>query len=130
MNRLLINLFAIVLLILGLFYAMNHYSDGGCEGGLCGLYFIFHGIPYLLTSVFFLIAMNLCFARKKSFIILMVISVLINLFILFSDYGNDTKPQIPSFFILAGQVILTIVYYSQKGSVIYKDNDGADNQDK
>ncbi len=42
----------LILFILGIFltrYANQQYNSGGCDGGLCGIYLIIHGIPFFLS---------------------------------------------------------------------------------
>jgi hypothetical protein len=116
LNKTLLNLFTLALLTWGLFFAMNHYSDGGCDGGLCGLLIFFHGIPYLFASLFFLLALNMCLRKKKGFLVVLVISFLIKLIVLLSDYGYQSRPKVPSFFMFVGQVILVAIYLAQKKS--------------
>lgn len=73
------------------FQSAGHYSDGGCDGGLCGLYFFMHGLPLLVAWAFTIIAVNKALGHKGSYFVFLIIAFLVNLTIILPDYGYGMK---------------------------------------
>jgi uncharacterized membrane protein len=70
----------------------SHYSDGGCDGGTCGMYLILHTIPLLIGWLPAIGATFLILRNSFSAIIWGIVVGFISLIIctLFAGlYGND-----------------------------------------
>jgi hypothetical protein len=97
----LINIALGIVAFLTINYSANHYEDGGCDGGLCGLTAIFHGLPLILVWILEIIAFNLSLKRKWETFIFLAISLVINTIVYNKHHGSEKlslEPEILYFF--------------------------------
>ena len=113
--RIYVNLILLLLCILSLLYSANHYADGGCDGGLCGIAVLIHGLPLLISWIFLIVSANFCISMKKIFFVLLILSSIPNFWILSLlnvDYGYSEKALYnPSYLILTIQGILIVFFF-------------------
>ena len=115
--RILFYVFLILLCFLSLWYSSSHYADGGCDGGVCALAFIFHGLPLLISWVFLISSANFCLSIKKIFFVLIVLSSVPNFWILWilneTEYRENALYN-PSYVILIVQFTLVAYFFYLK----------------
>lgn len=81
------NLVLIILTFLTTRYSTSHYSDGGCDGGLCAFLVFGHALPLMTAWVLGIIAFNLSVKRKWSAFIFITIAFTINTAVFIRDPG-------------------------------------------
>lgn len=101
----LINIILVAAAILTSLYSMDHYADGGCDGGLCGLGLLFHALPLALVWLLLIIAFNLSLRKKGAALVLIALALVINTLVYSQNHGYalqelDLEPQV-LFFIAA-----------------------------
>ena len=113
--RIYVNLILLLLCILSLLYSANHYADGGCDGGLCGIAVLIHGLPLLISWIFLIVSANFCISMKKIFFILLILSSIPNFWLLNEDYGYRLKElNNPSYVIMTIQFLLIVFFFYLK----------------
>jgi hypothetical protein len=95
----LLNLILVAAAILTSLYSMDHYADGGCDGGLCGLGLLFHALPLALVWVLEIIAFNLSLRKKSATFVLLALALVINTLVYSQNNGYalqelDLEPEI------------------------------------
>ena len=109
----LIALIMIVAAIVSLYFSMNHYSDGGCDGGLCGLLLLVHAAPLLVAWIFTLLSFATLKIARIASMGLLVIGGLINAVLLFMDYGNHLEElKVPVFILFVAQAYVFFQWQS------------------
>ncbi len=92
-------------------YSVNHYGDGGCDGGLCAFYLFSNGIPLLLAWLFFLLAGNAGLKLSSRYFIYLTVSFFLNLIIVMADYSYyHEELKYPGYFLLFLQTGSLILY--------------------
>lgn len=94
-----INLILIAAAILTSLYSMDHYADGGCDGGLCGLGLLFHALPLAIVWILEIIAFNLSLRKKSATFVLLALALAINTLVYSQNTGYalqelDLEPEI------------------------------------
>jgi hypothetical protein len=95
----LFNLILIAAAVLTSLYSMDHYADGGCDGGLCGLGLLFHALPLALVWILEIIAFNLSLMKKRAAFVLLALALAINSLVYSQNNGYalqelDLEPEI------------------------------------
>lgn len=115
-NRLLLNILAVAIAVITMGYSISHYADGGCDGGLCGLAILFHGVPMLIAWLFLIAGMNLVMKQKALGVLCIGISFLFNL-IVFYFFGNARSASAivtPSAFMIVIQATLVFYFFTKQ----------------
>lgn len=111
LNKQTLNTVLVPLSLILTFQSMGHYSDGGCDGGLCGLYFIMHAIPLLITCLLTIIAVNKALGRKDSYFVFLILAIFANTIIILPDYGYQLRElKYPGYAVL-GILIFSFALY-------------------
>lgn len=118
----------IIAAVLSLYYSMQHYSDGGCDGGLCGLLLIFHAAPVLAAWIFTLLSFATLKTARIASMGLLAIAAIINAVVLFMDYGRHLEElKVPVFILFVSQAYIFFQWLTvapkQAESVSEKDAD-------
>lgn len=117
-----IALIMIIAATVSLYYSMDHYSDGGCDGGLCGLLLIVHAAPLLAAWIFTLLSFAIVTIARIASIGLLVIGALINAALLFMDYGYHLEElKVPVFVLFVAQAY--VFFQWQVGSAKRSESD-------
>jgi len=108
----LINLVILATAALTTLYSINHFSDGGCDGGLCGLAIIFHTLPLLFAWLLQMAAFNQSFHKNRSALIYQVLALVIttivyNLNKSYTMSALDLEPEV--LYLMAG--ISVAIYF-------------------
>ena len=107
--------------LLSLFISINHYADGGCDGGLCALAFVYHALPLLIAWVVLIIAYLLSTRYSIVAFILVLISFYITLQVANLDYGvQQTEMLLPIVVLFLVQAGLAFVNISNTTKKIKK----------
>lgn len=102
--------------VLSLGYSMNHYSDGGCDGGLCGLLLLFHAAPLALAWIFSLLAFALVKVSRMVSMALLALGGIVNAGLLVMDYGRHLEElDVPVVILFAAQVYIFFQWQSSSG---------------
>lgn len=78
----------ILLAIITLVYSLNHYADGGCDGGLCALLIFVQGVPLLISWLFTIVAYLLYYKNKLIYILFLILAIVPVAVMLTMDYGS------------------------------------------
>ena len=105
------NLLLILICLALNFYSMGHFSDGGCDGGLCALALIMYTLPMLGIWFLLLIAINLTISGKLAGLIVLIIPIIANTFFLFMDFGRGLDELYLQVYIIYAVGIMATVHY-------------------
>lgn len=80
----------IVLVVLAFWtnsYGIDHFADGGCDGGTCSLLLFFYSVPLMLGWLFHIIAFNVSIAKKWGTFIFLILGLVLTTFLFTEGYG-------------------------------------------
>lgn len=124
LNKKTLNAFLIPLALILTLLSTRHYSDRGCDGGLCGLYLITHALPLLVAWLFTVIAVNKALGRKVTYFVFFGLAFFANLIILLPDYGYGMEElKYPGYAVLVVLMFSLALYF-------YTDNMAGTSEDE
>ena len=99
-----ITIIYVILFVLSFFYSMNHFTNGGCDGGTCGILLFFYSIPLIFAWLFSIISLNLGFHGKWTSVIFLILSIGITSWLVFMDF-DISELKIPGYILYASQLL-------------------------
>lgn len=119
-----VNIVLIFLCLLTAKYSSDHYADGGCDGGLCGLAYLSHGLPLLTVWIIQIIAFNQSFQRRIIALVLTGIALVLNSLVYFQDYGyRHTELYLEPEIIYGLSAITLLIYFFGASLGITRESD-------
>ncbi|MBX3162890.1 MAG: hypothetical protein KF900_00260 [Bacteroidetes bacterium] len=106
----------VAIMAASLYYSLIHYSDGGCDGGLCALGIIFHGVPLFFSWIFTFLAFGFYAKKRLLPVVFLIISIFIAAYLLTLEYGyRGGKLKNPVYIIFVVQGILLLLLRQKYG---------------
>lgn len=106
-----INITLAALLVISNFYGMSHFSDGGCDGGTCGVLLFFYSIPLVISWLFTIVAVNKSINKKGIFVLFLLLAIGFNLIILLVDYDLPELKN-PGYLLVIIHILTLVVYFT------------------
>jgi hypothetical protein len=101
------------------FYSMDHYSDGGCDGGTCAILLIAHALPLLIVWGLLYFAFLLAIAKRKGAFVFIGLGLILNTLVMLTDFGNtDELYTEPIILYLIAFICLTLYFGGERLGII------------
>lgn len=104
------NILLVALFVISFFYSMNHFADGGCDGGTCGILLFFYSIPLLFAWLFAIISVNKSAKRKWSSFVFLVLSIGLTLWLVLTDF-DISELKTPGYLLFLIHVFSIVIYF-------------------
>ena len=108
-----INITLAALLVISNFYGMSHFSDGGCDGGTCGVLLFFYSIPLVISWLFTIVAVNKSINKKGIFILFLLLGIGFNPILLLMGYWDElSELKNPGYLLVIIHILTLVVYFT------------------
>lgn len=111
---------------------MNHFADGGCDGGTCTILFVVHTAPLLIVWFLFYVSFVQSLKKRKWTFPPLIIGLALNTLVIFEGFGNrqDELYNEPILLYFVAAICLILYFFGQPLKLIIPESNSDKKQTK